>query len=273
MSGKMRIGGLVLAAALVVLGTGICFGQDPCGGTYSGEGLKAVFWPYYDDLNLMPSNILNDFGLLPYQYQVPGGDCVFLYRRGHVVVDVNRPEKSNGTDEDRYVQMNLVLKLGSGYCANTPATLRLTHIHTVSFHFLTEKEFIPIKENGKLILTCLKYGWNYLNFATMTPGQTTYTQISITFKVFGDPEEYRFDTQARVYYGELVNSAGGLGWEITPIYEPYVVRVLTTKGKRITNIENTDHDPSVYQNMGNCDPTTGLGVYEFPFKLVLKRLN
>ena len=296
MSGKIKIGGLVFAAALILLFAGLSFGQDPCGGTYQGEGLKAQFWPYYADLD--PQNpvepfigfsgkILNDVELWPYQYQVPGGDCVFLFQRGHVVVDINRPEKTDGTDEDRYVQMNLALAPNSAYCENTPVTLRMAHIHTVAFHFLTEKEFIAKRENGKLILSCKKYGWNYLNFATMTPGHTYYTQMSFTFKVFGDPTEYAIHTQAKVFYGNLVNSTGGPGWEVTPIHEPYVVRVITTKGKTIVKIEDTPHYPSVYQGIGfpesDCpegepwksgpDWLPGQGIYHFPFKLILERLR
>ena len=295
MSGKIKIGGLVFAAALVVLGAWFAYGQatqDPCGGTYAGEGLKAFFWPTYMDLNPQnpdpqspiefPGRILNDFGpLVPYQYQVPGGDCVFLYRRGHVVVAIDRPQKADGSDEDRFVQIDLVLVPGSNYCDNTPATLRMAHIHTVSFGFGTEKEFIGTRENGKLILNCKKYGWNYLNFATMTPGQTTYAQIGFNFKVFGDPIYYRLDTQAKVYYGPL-SIGGGSGWEITPIHEPYVVRVTETRGKRIVDVQNTPHYPSVYMDMGGCPEgvwkpgsewTPWDGLYHFPFKLILQRLN
>jgi len=292
MSGKIKIGGLVFAAVLVLLFAGQSFGQDPCGGTYKGEGLKAFFWPNYMDLDPQnpdpdspiefPGRIRNDFDW-PYQYQVPGGDCVFLYRRGHVIVDVNRPQKEDGTDEDRYVQIDLVLVPGSTYCDNTPATLRIAHIHTVSFHFGTEKEFIATRENGKLILNCQKYGWNYLNFATMTPGQTTYTQISFGFKVFGSPDEYGTHTQAKVFYG-ILEETGNLGWRVTPIYEPFVVRVIETRGKKIIDIQDTPHYSTLYQVLGfpesDCpqgEPgppdNPGLGVYEIPFALILQRLN
>ncbi len=292
MSGKIKIGGLVFAAALVVLGAWFAFGQagqDPCGGTYSGEGLKALFWPNYKIDPQAPGsptflcNILNDFESLPYQYQVPGGDCVFLYRRGHVVVGVNRAEKIDGSDEDRYIQMNLVLAPNSAYCKSTPATLKMAHIHTVSFHFGTEKEFIATRENGKLILNCKKYGWNYLNFATMTPGQTTYTQIGFGFKVFGSPDEYGTATQAKVFYG-ILEETGTLGWRVTPIYEPFVVRVTETRGKKIIEIQDTPHYSTLYQVLGfpesDCpqgEPgppdNPGLGVYEIPFALILQRLN
>jgi len=293
MIGKRKVLVWACTAAMALLCAGLSFGQNPCGGVYKGEGLKATFWPTYSDLD--PQNpdpnvlisftgkILNDFGLIPYEYIVPGGDCVFLYDRGHIVVDVNRREKLDGTDEDRYVQIDLELAQNSGFCENTPGPLRLAHLHTVSFHVLTEKEFMGTRENGKLILSCTKYGWNYLNFATLTPGRTYYTQLSVTFMVYGDPNTYRFDTQAKVFFGDLVNSTGGPGWEITPIHKPYMVRVITMKGKKIAQIDNTDHFPSVYQAMGGCPegapwkpgPTwqPGDGVFFVPFKLVLERLK
>ena len=294
MSGKVKIRGFVFGAVLVLLFAGMSFGQanqDPCGGKYAGEGLKALFWPDYQDLDpqnpgqskTFLSNILNDLENFPYQYQVPGGDCVFLFRRGHVIVDVNRAEKIDGSDEDRYIKMNLVLAPNSAYCTSTPATLKMAHIHTVSFGFGTEKEFIATRENGKLILNCKKYGWNYLNFATMTPGQTTYTQISFRFKVFGSPDEYGTDTQAKVFYG-ILEETGTLGWRVTPIYEPFVVRVTETRGKKIIEIQDTPHYSTLYQVLGfpesDCpqgEPgppdNPGLGVYEIPFALILQRLN
>jgi len=292
MSEANKFRSLAGAAVMFLVFAGVSYAQNPCGGTYRGEGLKAMFWPAYEDFdpqNPVPTSmsfagkILNDFDLLPYEYIVPGGDCVFLYHRGQVVLDVNRPEELDGTDEDRYVQMNLALLPNSDYCGNTPETLRMAHLHTVAFHFLTEKELIGTRENGKLILSYPKYGWSYLNFATMTPGHTYYAQISFTFKVYGDPNEYAIDSQAKVFYGDLVNSTGRPGWEITPIHEPYVVRVITMKGKNVVKTEDTDHPPSVYQSMGNCpegeawtpgpDWLPGQGIYLFPFKLILERLK
>jgi hypothetical protein len=161
----------------------------------------------------------------------------------------------------------------------------MAHIHTVSFHFATEKEFKAIRENGKLILTCQKYGWNYLNFGSLTPG-TYYGQISFKFKVFGDPDEYAFHFQGKVFYGFL-EETGTPGWRVTPIHEPYVVRVITTQGKKIVKIEDTPHGPSVYGDIGfgesNCtegepwkpglDWLPGQGIYEFPFNMILQRLK
>jgi len=56
MSGKIKIGGLVLAAALGVLWAWFAYGggpsKNPCGSQVVGVGLKAVFLPQYVDLGV-----------------------------------------------------------------------------------------------------------------------------------------------------------------------------------------------------------------------------
>lgn len=283
MSGKIKIGGLVCAAALVVLCAGLFFGQanqDPCGGRYAGEGLKATFLSQYFDYELNPGNPTNPLNILwqsnitngnasYYQYMVPGGDCVFLYRNGHVIVGVGWPLNNPDINHDRYANMRFAYR-GAGGC--DPVTPRAdfmngSEVPTAAIQFWTGNGFTATRPGGKLLLTSTNA---LLNFGALSPGMTYYFQLMVRFKVPGYAEEYRFDTQVKVYYGPFDN--GGFGWEITPIHESYDVQLVTKVGKKLVPYgAPTPHESSVYhQDLGSSFGAC-YGQFYFPFKLVLER--
>jgi hypothetical protein len=295
MSGRIRIHGLVFATALVVLCAGQSFGQgraDPCGGHYAGEGLKATFLESYGDLILpgepgyIPpgelgypaittwlSNITNG-NANSYPYLVPGGDCVYLYRNGHVIVGVGWPLEWPDINHERYVNMRFEQKDG-GVC-NPVATLASfmdgSVVHTRAIQFWTGGGFTPTRgADNKLLLTGTAVN---LNWGAMIPGETYYCGIMVRFVIEGDvnEEEYRFDTEVKIYYGPLNN--GSFGWEISPIHEPYDIQPVTKVRKQVVpSGEPIPHESSVYHQELHSQTSNGCwGRFYFPFKLVLERL-
>jgi hypothetical protein len=308
MSGKIKIGSLVLAAALVVLWAWFAYGQanqDPCGGKYAGEGLKATFLGQYLDYELHPavpgypatilwdSNITNGNASY-YQYKVPGGDCVFLYRNGHVIVGIGWPSTDQGINHDRYVNMRFDWE-APGDCGKVsrsdPAPFMTGEVvQTKPIQFWTGNGFtasrgfqgIPGDPNyppdaNILFLTDANA---LLNFGALTPGQTYYFQLMVRFMVPGYNKWYRLDTQVKVYYGPFDDGSGGFGWEITPIHESYYVQPVTKVGKKLVPYgKPTKHESSVYHQELCSMPPDGLsfdacfGQFNFPFKLRLERLQ
>jgi hypothetical protein len=282
MSGKIKIGGLVFGAALVVLWAWFAFGQsnqDPCGGHYAGEGLKAAFLNQYWDYELnttnpipilWTSNITNGNASF-YQYKVPGGDCVFLYRNGHVIVGVGWPLNDPDINHDRYVNMKFDYKDG-GSCKTVAPLEEFMYgsvVPTAAIQFWTGNGFTATRPNGKLLLTNTNA---LLNFGTLSPENTYYCQIMVRFKVPGYEEEFRFDTQVKVYYGTIDN--GGIGWEITPIHESYDVQLVTKVGKKLVPYgDPIPHESSVYHQELGSSFGACYGQFYFPFKLVLERLR
>jgi hypothetical protein len=264
MSGKIRIFGLVCAVALTVLAAGIFFGQgapgDPCGGHYAGEGLKAMFLTPYDaaTCNEGNCNILNDIEGAYYKYQVPGGDCVFLFKAGHVIVGIG--------NSGRHVNINFdQIIAGPPECPSMP----YSSCSTQEFQLRTDVGFTPSRgydgDPNVLVLTSTNAR---LNFGGMTPGKTYYCQTSIKFRVAGDPAEYQHHFQAKVFYGYV---GGVLKWVITPIDEPYWVYTVTRVGKKLIPVDPpTWHESSVYAEIGSA--TCAYGTYCLPFKLILERL-
>lgn len=307
MSGKIKIGGLVLAAALVVLWAWFAYGgasQDPCGGKYAGEGLRATFLLDYMDYELIipppspypakselevvswPSNIFNGNASY-YQYKVPGGDCVFLYRNGHVIVGVGWPLEWD-INHDRYVNLRFDRK-GNGNCpildpsdpdyCPLPAFMAGGQVvPTAAIQFWTGNGFTESHGyQGDPNILFLKATNALLNFATLTPGKTYYFQMMFRFSVAGYAEEFRSDSQYKVYYGPFNDGSGGFGWEITPIHEPYYVQPMTKVGKKLVpDGDPTYHESSVYhEELGSSttEKSCCLGQFNFPFKLRLQRLQ
>jgi hypothetical protein len=284
MSGKIKIGGLVFAAVLVASGAWFALGQanqDPCGGRYAGEGLKATFLSQYFDLAVEPgdpfypnerpwdSNITNG-NASTYQYKVPGGDCVFLYRNGHVIVGVGWPLDDPDINHDRYVHMRFDYRDVGGCNPATPLAdfMNGSVVSTTAIQFWTGNGFTATRPGGKLLLTSTNA---LLNFGTLMPGQTYYCQIMVRFRVPGYTEEFRFDTQVKVCYGTIDN--GGIGWEITPIHESYDVQLVTKVGKKFVPYgDPTPHESSVYHQELGSSFGACYGQFYFPFKLVLERL-
>ncbi|OGD33858.1 MAG: hypothetical protein A2V45_14640 [Candidatus Aminicenantes bacterium RBG_19FT_COMBO_58_17] len=260
MSGKIKIFGLVLAAALTFLFAGHSFGQDPCGGHYAGQGLKAMFLPLYDaaTCNAGECNVLNDNEGVYYRYQVPGGDCVYLFKAGHVIVGIG--------NSGRHAIINFD-KTQEGDCA-----FPYTTCNTQEFMLRTDVGFTPSRGHQSdpdvLVLTSTNVR---LNFGAMTAGKTYYCQTSIKFRVAGDPVEYQHHFQAKVFYGYV---GGVLRWVITPIDEPYYVYTVTKIGKKLVPVEPpTWHESSVYAEIGSDTCPDYYGTYCLPFKLILERLQ
>ncbi len=263
MSGKIKIIYLVCAAALTLLLSGIFFGQaseDPCGGHYAGEGLKAKFESLYGAsiCNNGSCNVLNDTEGMYYQYMVPGGDCVFLFRAGHVFVGIG--------NSGRHVFMKFDQTIDGPECPPIPYGTS----NSQEFTLRTDVGFKASRgyqnDPDVLVLTSTNAR---LNFGAMTPGLTYYCQTSIKFKVPGDPTLYQHHFQSKVYYGYV---EGVLRWVITPINEPYYVYLVTKVGKKLIPVDPpTWHESSVYAEIGS-DTCDYYGTYCFPFKLILERL-
>ena len=291
MLGKIKIGSWVFAAALILLFSGQSLAQDPCGGHYKGEGLKAAFLshyydaavdpedPYYPNLRLWDGTITNgnaDY----YQYMVPDGDCVFLYRDGHVIVGVGWPLDDLGINHERYINMRFVSTGIAGECetvSDLAGFMDGSEVQTGSVQFWTGVGFTASRQpDGKLLLT----GTNaLLNFGTLTPGRTYYFQLRVMFTVPGYDAWYRFDTQVKVFYGPFDDGSGGFGWEITPIHEPYDVQLVTKVGKKLVpSGPPTPHKSSVYNEVASGAPESYLldscyGQFCLPYKLRLERLQ
>jgi hypothetical protein len=94
------------AAGLAILLMGFSLqkvSNDPCGGNYVGEPLRAVFPSQYIESDTTYNcTISNDNPGYYCQYQKPGGDCAFLFRAGHIVVGVDK------TRNGRYVNMQFI---------------------------------------------------------------------------------------------------------------------------------------------------------------------
>jgi hypothetical protein len=210
MSGKIRIGGLVLAAALIILFAGVSFGQDPCGGHYVGTGLKAMFLAQYGVPTCTEDggcNVLNDTEGVYYQYFVPGGDCVYLFKAGHVIVGIG--------NSGRHVVMNFEqTSAGEAGCEALPFVTCNTQefMLTTGFGFTASRN-----EDGELVLTSTNVR---LNFGGMKAGNTYYCQTSIKFRVANDPAEYQHHFQAKVSYG----TDTGI-WVGNPHIEPIMFKV------------------------------------------------
>jgi hypothetical protein len=280
MSGKIRVGALVFAAALVVLGAWFAFGQgapgDPCGGHYVGQGLKATF------VN-SPGvyNIFNDIPTTPYLYPQ---DCVFLYRAGHVIVGINKARAAH-----RYVGMKFVYtqpppdpKDPDNPCYNLPFfmdEIGIDYERAGEFTMKLINEWIASRDYDALhqgLILTPKNG--RLQFGEMTPGQTAYCDLGVSFTLetsLKDGNIYMFSSLAKVYYGVL-EETGGLGWRVTPIDEHVWFLTYTTtrvKGKTIVTRnwgEAADTLHQTIQSSSTC-PTGYLATFYFPFKLILER--
>jgi hypothetical protein len=278
MSGKMRILGLACAAGLIVVCAGIAFGQanqDPCDGHYAGEGLRAMFWA--------PNSIFNDIPNLWYQYQVPGGDCVFLYRAGHVVVSIKKARST------RWVAMQFDPTLKpeeppTDPCNTLPSFMTdgigIDQERAGTFSMKLVNEWLGSEGNDGthfgLVLTAAN---RRLNFAAMAPGQTAYCDLGVEFTLdpgMNDSDTYKFNGAAKVYYGFL-EETGALGWRVTPIYEHvWVLTYETTrvKGKTTVKLLWTEHLDYVTQTIrSETCPDDFHATFYFPFTLILERLR
>ncbi len=262
MSRKIKVVVLSLSAAVAILWGAMLSGQasdDPCGGHYAGEGLKALFLPFYDaaTCNAGACGILNDSEGVYYRYQVPGGDCIYSYRAGHVIVAVG--------NSGRNVRFNFE-KIADGQCS-------FPHTTGVSSYFMlrTGVGFTPSRGHGgdpdALVLTSSNLN---LNVSGMKPGQTGYLQISIKFSALGDSALYEHHFQAKITYGSV---DGILRWVITPIDEPYWVYTVTKVGKKLVRVEPpTWHESSVKAVFSSATCPDDYGKFCFPFKLILERI-
>jgi hypothetical protein len=286
MSGKIRICGLVFAVSLICLFAGISPGtppDDPCGGHYVGEGLKAMFSESYVDVDPAHpgstltyfSNITNDIPGAYYQYWVPGGDCVFLFRNGHIVVSPNT--SVNG----RFVNMSFVGTPKDSQPTSPPCGnayfLDGTPIQLAGIVFRSGGGYTGSrKPNGDLVLTAM--GINP-DLGGMSPGETLYCDFGAwTFNVNDDPstpsydeslDTYLFETRpVSVYYGMV---DGTLKWIFRPIPEPFWVHV-ETKQKKTVIVTETYNENSMFRTIisngrGSCNH----GSFYFPFELILER--
>ena len=275
MSGKIRIGGLVFAAALIVLGAWFAFGQanqDPCGGHYAGEGLKALFWPSYGLATCNSSgncNVLNDIEGQYYRYMVPGGDCIYLYRDGHVFVGIGNSGRDVVINIDQFSGGSCPFPYPNGTYHTTEFSLRTGNGFTPSIGFKGD-EANPTPDPNALVLTDTNAKFN---FKALKTGETYYCQTSIKFKL-GSSILYEHHFQAKVCYGVL-QETGALGWRVTPIDEYYYVYDVVKVGKKLIPVEPaTKHDSSVYGTIisANCPDNKNHGTYCLPFKLILERL-
>ena len=310
MSGKIKIGGLVFAAALAVLGAWFAFGQanqDPCGGHYVGQALQAKFLSQYTDENGIPrdSNICNEMFLedVWYRYFVPGGDCVFLFNGGHIIVGVNQSgsgrfvamhldkaeelKDANGNDCQDFAFMNDGIILDERPRVIDGAPTNVPFEQVIEFQMNLRYWLAVAADNpddpGKLVLT----GGGYdVNLGGMTEGETKYCSDAITFIVNPKtftldrrnrpiPITYQQNSQVKVTYRALSESEGdGLGWVVTPIHEPFYY--LTYKKEWIDKKHYnllpvyTFHNTSLYRDISTSTGDCG-DFYYFPFKLIIKR--
>jgi hypothetical protein len=285
MSGKIKTPGLVCAAALSVLFAGLSFGQanqDPCGGHYAGTGLKASF------LNSCPvptcnppivCNIYNDVDGLFYTYPE---DCAFLYRDGHVEIGIDKSRAAH-----RYVGMKFdytLTPIPNDPCNTLPSFMidgkGINAERAGTFTMKLINEWIGSQGNDGvhtgLVLTAAGHR---LNFAGMTPGQTAYCDLGVSFTldpVQNDTNTYMFNGAAKVYYG-ILDETGALGWRVTPIYEHVLVLTYTTtkvKGKTIVTPVWTEHVDYVHQTIrSDTCPHDYNATFYFPFTLILERLQ
>jgi len=289
MSGKIKVFGLALAAALAVLAASALRGgaspglvaDDPCGGHYVGLGLKATFSGSYSEGDVpYESNITNDLpgeAGLPYRYSVPDGDCVFYFRNGHVGLTVDRLR--NG----RYVKMQFVgdePKFPTGtYCAPRPYFLfpgADPDLWPRWYYFRTFGCYLWSRDaSGKLILQKASTG---IDFPAMKPGDVAYCDTNMRFQIMNDIntdideslDEYWTSNEPVKVSCELRD--GVVKWVIRPIAETYTVRT-TTKVKNKVVVSETTYSDSLFRNVISGPRTSCFhGRFFFPFELVMERL-
>jgi hypothetical protein len=276
--GVLTLGLAVLAAVAFIGASSGDLAEDPCDGHYVGQGLKAIFSDSYNDGGVAyESSLVNDIPGFSYQYAVPGGDCVFYFRNGHVVVRADR------TKNGRFVNMRFFgeqnVPTGT-LCAPNPYFLDPGVVEGTWprwFYFRTAGGYAWTRDGqGKLVMTGT--GVN-LDFMAMTPGQVGYCDTWLHFGVMNDDntaydessDEYWLSGDpVQVTYGPV---AGVLKWIIRPIAEPYTVRALTKVKKQVI-VTETSFSNSLFRTMiSNMRSTCFHGAYYFPFELVLERLN
>jgi len=285
MSGKLKVNGLitvgVLAAAIAVLTPGESPAgapDDPCGGHYVGEALKALFSPAYTDQGVLyESNILNDLESSWYRYAVPDGDCVFYFRNGHVGLTVDRYRSG------RFVKMRFdgEPKYPTGdLCAPNPYFLA-PGVDEDSwprrFYFRTSTAYDWSRENGNLVLQSASAG---IDFPALAPGDVAYCVSLMRFWVMDviDPD-FVYDESLDEYWSsndpvkvtcELRD--GTVKWIIRPIAEPYTIRT-ETKVKGTIKVSNTTYSNSLFRSfISGVRTSCGHGTFYFPFELVFERL-
>jgi len=281
MSGKIKILGLVCVAVLAVLFAGVSLGtlpDDPCGGHFVGEGLRALFSESYNEGGVTyNSSIFNDVPGYFYKYQVPGGDCVFYFRAGQIEVGVDKSR--NG----RYVNIRFDGTKENPeplYCGK-PYFIDGTGIdfnRAATFIFRTAGGFTGSRDdNGQLVLTGTG---GRLDLGAMSPGQTSFCSIWVTFSVADDPSTaynesldfYDFEqTPVKVYYG-LVD--GTLKWVIRPIAEPYWIYTEIKKGNKVIGVDKSYYSLGTLYRfiLSNARSLCKHGTFYFPFELILERL-
>jgi hypothetical protein len=283
MSGKIKLYGLVLvgvlAGVLAVLtanGSPGVVADDPCGGHYVGEALKAVFSESYTEGDTAyESAIYNDVKDFWYSYAVPDGDCVFYFRNGHVGLTVDRGRNL------RYVKMRFdgEPKYPTGdLCAPNPYCFA-PGVNEDSwprrFYFRTSTAYNWFREGGKLILKTALTG---IDFPAMVPGDIAYCESLMRFwvlDVFNTPydessDEYWSSNEPVKVTCEL--EGGVVRWVIRPIAETYTIRT-ETKVKKSVVVNDTTYSNSLWRNFisgirRSCDH----GTFYMPFELIFKRL-
>lgn len=276
--GVLALGMSVLAAVAFIGASAGDLADDPCDGHYVGQGLKAVFSASYEDGGLpYESSILNDIPGFYYRYAVPGGDCVFYFRNGHVVIRADRAR--NG----RFVKMRFFgdTKTPTGtLCAPNPYFLGPgadEESWPDWFYFRTAGGYTWTRDaQNKLVMTGT--GVN-LDLMAMTPGQVGYCDTWIHFGIMNDTDT-EYDEAADEYWlsGEPVQVTYGpvegvLKWVIRPIAEPYTVRT-TTKVKKQVIVTDNSYSNALFRTMiSNMRSSCLHGTFYFPFEIVLERLN
>jgi hypothetical protein len=285
MSGRIKILGLILTAALAVLAASSLTGEaslgaasdDPCDGHYVGLGLKAVFsGSYYEGDVLYESSIYNDVPGFSYRYSVPDGDCVFYFRNGHVGLTVDRSR--NG----RFVNM---LFLGEPafpqgtYCAPNPYFLRPgvpEGSWPKRFYFRTYGAYTWSRDaQGKLILQKASTG---IDFPAMKVGDVAYCDTNLRFWIM-DNDQTEYDESLDEYWASddpvrvsCEARDGVVKWIIRPIAETYTVRT-EAKVKNKIVVSETTYSNSLFRTIISGPRTSCLhGTFFLPFELVMERL-
>jgi hypothetical protein len=288
MSGKIKIGGLVFAAALFVLLGRVPSGgaaPDLCCGNYVGKPLRAVFSNSYTELGVTyTSNIFNDVTDYNYQCSAPGDSCVYLFRAGHAGIWVTK------ADSGRYVNMKFdgEKNYPSGAtCAKNAYfidEIGIDRDRAAGFMFRTTGGYTGSRnEAGELILT----GGTSISPATMVVGQTAYFNTWIEFNVADDPNtpddpatpEIENDESLDQYHVEgspvkvSCESAGGgkRRWVVRPIHEafwiytPIKVKKTVTWDKSYSSV-GTEYRDVWSDSYSSCNH----GKFYFPFELIFE---
>jgi hypothetical protein len=285
MCGKIKVLVLAFVATVALLIAGGSSGQvsqDPCGGHYAGEKLKALFSESYVEAGVTyNSSITNDVTGLYYEYWVPGGDCVFLFRNGHIVV---RPHTAvNG----RYVNMAFITGTPPPKPATVPPCGNTYFMDGTGnpfgikdFYLRTGGGYTGSRNaNGDLVL--LAQGINP-NMTAMLPGDTIYCDLVISFWVYDDAntsgydesvlDSYMVESRPVSIYCELFE--GKTRWRFRPIPEAFLVRIETWKGKNLISVTETQSDNSMYRKItSNGRSSCNHGWFYFPFELIVERLK